>query len=348
MSVAGVERDSGPALNGHQRRERADILALASEGHVIEARNVSQRFRDKAALDDVSLAVAPGEIHALLGPNGAGKTTLLRIVAGLLVPTQGEVTAGGFKSGESPRELRSMIGLVPAGDRSFYLRISGLENLVFFGRLHGMRRRQATVRAREALAEVGLSEAATKRVGFYSHGMQKRLSVARALLNDAVVLLVDEATQGLDPEGARRVRELVGQAAGRGAAVIWATQHLDEIRGFANRVTVLDHGRVRFVGSVPELMSHAAPRRHLLRLRNCRPPGTPLEPAAKHALNGRGRIAASGEGNSEHYLLTLADGVTLGDALSALVASGIEVLACRQEQSEIEEAFLSLTGEPPS
>jgi ABC-2 type transport system ATP-binding protein len=209
-----------------------------------------------------------------------------------------------------------------------------------------MRRKEATAKARAVLAEVGLTEQASKPVNFYSHGMQKRLAVARALLNDATVLLVDEATQGLDPEGARRVRELVAKAAHRGAAVIWATQHLDEIRGFADRVTLLDRGQVRFAGTVPELMSHAAPRRHLLRLRNCLPPGTALEAAARHALNGRGNVVASGGQHSEHYLLTLSDGVTLGDALSALVRSGVEVLACRQEQSELEEAFLSLTREP--
>jgi ABC-2 type transport system ATP-binding protein len=314
----------------------------------IAAVDVTREFRDALVLDNVSLEVLAGQIHALLGPNGAGKTTLLRILAGIAKPTSGTIRVAGLDAATNPHELRRLIGVVPSGDRSFYLRISGLENLIFFGRLHGMRRKEATAKARAALAHVGLTEQASKPVNFYSHGMQKRLAVARALLNDATVLLVDEATQGLDPEGARRVRELVAKAAHRGAAVIWATQHLDEIRGFADRVTLLDRGQVRFAGTVPELMSHAAPRRHLLRLRNCLPPGTALEAAARHALNGRGNVVASGGQHSEHYLLTLSDGVTLGDALSALVRSGVEVLACRQEQSELEEAFLSLTREPAS
>jgi ABC-2 type transport system ATP-binding protein len=331
-------RKTRPSLAAGELGARPEIAAV----------DVTREFRRALVLDGVSIDVAPGEMHALLGPNGAGKTTLLRILAGIAKPTSGSVRVAGLDAAANPYELRRLIGVVPSGDRSFYLRISGLENLVFFARLHGMRRKQAMARAREALAEVGLADAATKPVGIYSHGMQKRLSVARALLNDAAVLLVDEATQGLDPEGAGRVRDLVAQAARRGAAVIWTTQRLDEIRGFADRVTLLDRGRVRFVGTVPELMSYAAPRRHLLRLRNCQPPGTALEAAARHALNGRGKVTASGGQSSEHYVLTLSDGVTLGDALAALVGSGVEVLACRQERSEIEEAFLSLTRERAS
>ena len=144
---------------------------------------------------------------------------------------------------------------MPSGDRSFYLRVSGLENLVFFGRLYGLRKPRAFARAWECLRAVGLEEAARIWVGLYSHGMQKRLSVARGLLSDPVVLFVDEATHDLDPEGARRIQDLMADAASRGTAVVWATQRLDEIRGFADQVTVLDRGAVRFVGTVPQLMA---------------------------------------------------------------------------------------------
>ena len=256
-----------------QKQREFPAVSEPDSGPEIAALDVTRDFRGTFVLDDVSLEVSAGQIHALLGPNGAGKTTLLRILAGIAKPSSGTIRVAGLDAATNPHELRRPIAVVPSGDRSFYLRISGLENLVFFARLHGMRRKEAITKARAALAEVGLSEQASKMVGLYSQGMQKRLSVARALLNDASVLLVDEATQGLDPEGARRVRDLVANAAHRGAAVIWATQLLDEIRGFADRVTLLDRGQVRFAGTVPELMSQAAPRRHLLRLRNCLPPG---------------------------------------------------------------------------
>lgn len=310
----------------------------------IEAQDLVRRFRKTLALDGVSLSVAPGEIHALLGPNGAGKTTLVRILSGLIAPTSGHVSVGGVNAAANPRELRRLIGIVPSGDRSFYLRISGFENLVFFGRMYGLRRRAAGAKATEVLEHVGLAAEARKRVGEYSHGMQKRLSVARALLTDPRVLLVDEATHDLDPQGSRRVQELVAKAAGLGTAVLWATQRLEEIRGFAPTVTLLDRGVVRFQGSVPRLLEFSVPRRYVVRLQNGRP-GVSLEDAQR-ALGHRAEITPPIEAGSEHHVLALAEGSVLGDAVAALAAARIQVLACRQERSEIEEAFLALTEGP--
>jgi ABC-2 type transport system ATP-binding protein len=306
---------------------------------------VSRAFGEKVALENVSLCVDRGEIHALLGPNGAGKTTLLRVLTGLLTPDSGSVRVLGYDATRSPRALRQHLGLVPSGDRSFYLRISGLENLVFFGRLHGMRRHAAVARARDVLDEVGLLEAAGQRVGFYSHGMQKRLAVGRALLTDPSVLFLDEATHDLDPEGAQQVRDLVRALAARGAAVVWATQRIEEIRGFADQATLLDGGTVRFAGTVSELVARAVPRRYVVRLRNGRVTGQDLRRAVEGTLRGQAAIERLHGDDSEYYVLSLAEGVVVGDAISSLVAADIRVLTCSEERSEIEEAFLSITGE---
>jgi ABC-2 type transport system ATP-binding protein len=310
-------------------------------GPAIEAHHVSRSFDQKLVLKDVSLSVEPGHVGALLGPNGAGKTTLLRILSGLAAPDSGTVRVKGLDPMADDRAVRRQLGLVPSGDRTFYERLSGLENLVFFGRLHGMRRPNALARAREVLEQVELSEAAARPVRKYSHGMQKRLSVARALLTRPSVFLVDEATHDLDPAAARNVMDIIKGFCREGAAVIWATQRIDEIRGFADRVTLLSRGNVRFTGTVPDLMSHAEPRRFLVRLRNGRPAGD-LDRRIAAALGGRGSIADAAAAGSGHYTMSLRDGVILGDALNALTAAGIQVLACREERSEIEEAFLSL------
>jgi ABC-2 type transport system ATP-binding protein len=309
---------------------------------VVDARAVSRRYGKKLALVDVDLTVAAGQIHALLGPNGAGKTTLLRVMTGLQDPTSGSVRIMGRETRSSPLELRRLVGLVPSGDRSFYLRISGLENLTFFGRLHGMRRREAVRRALETLEQVGLADSARMRVGTYSHGMQKRLSVARALLTDPQVLLVDEATHDLDPEGSRRIRELVRSIAHHGTAVIWTTQRVDEINGFVDAVTLLRRGRVQFAGTVPELLAHAAPRRYLVRLRNGALEPARVESAGEAALGRLGDLAVAAAGRGD-FFLTLRDGTVLGDALASLTGAGIQVLACRAEESELESAFLRLT-----
>ena len=327
MTVVGTARPAGGS---------------ATATPAIEALGVSRAFGDKQALRDVSVAVMPGEIHALLGPNGAGKTTLVRILTGLTGPDAGQVRVLGSSAGElMSRSARSAIGLVPSGDRTFYMRLSGLENLRFFARMHGLTARAASDRAWQVLRDVDLEDAARRAIGTYSHGMQKRLSVARALLMEPPILFVDEATHDLDPEAARRVQELVSLARGRGTAVIWATQRIDEIRGFADRVSVLREGSVRFEGTVPELMAVTIARRYLVHLRG----DGDVASRARGALAGIGEVALSGDSDGQHFLVALGEDVLLGAAIAALDAAGLAVLTCREERSEIEAAFLFLTTE---
>lgn len=342
-----------PAVGATTNPGQAQGVALTPvDGHepasCIEVVDLRRSFGQAVALDGISLLLRRGQIHALLGPNGAGKTTLLRILSGLLSADSGSVRLMDVDVTSDPRQLRGRVGLVPAGDRTFYLRLSGLENLAFFARLQGIHRKQAYAAARRSLAAVGLADSASKRVGFYSHGMQKRLSVARALLANPPVLLVDEATHDLDPDGAVRIRELIATAADEGASVIWATQRLDEIRAFAETVTLLDRGCVRFAGSVNELTQFAEPRHYLLSVDSAF--GTPrrLDSRAAVALGELGACEFVSRGNTVAYRLTLAEGTGIGEAIVRLEQAGMRVITCRQERSEIEEAFLALTTAEPA
>lgn len=326
-------------------REQHAVLGHRTDpdgGPAISIRDLARRFGANEALRGVSMDIEAGEIHAVLGRNGAGKTTLIRSLAGLVDPDSGEIRILGNERSELvERRAKELIGLVPSGDRTLYLRISGLENLTFFGRLHGLSLRAARDRAWACLRQVDLEAAARRPVSGYSHGMQKRLSVARALLMSPPVLLVDEATHDLDPRAARTVRDLVAERAAAGSAVLWATQRIDEIRGFARRVTLLDEGVVRFTGTVPQFMSRATAQRHLVRLRP-RASGIDLT-SATAAIGSLGSIAPSGEPDGEHYVLALREHATLGEAVARLVTSGLDVLSCREERSGIEEAFLTMT-----
>jgi ABC-2 type transport system ATP-binding protein len=172
--------------------------------------------------------------------------------------------------------------------------------------------------------------------------MQKRLAMARALLVSPDVLLVDEATHDLDPEAAETVRNLVRDLAARGTAVVWTTQRVDEVRGFAGSVTLLAQGRTRFAGSVADLMAHAAPRRFLLRLADTRENGRAPGPTLDAGLAGLGSISQTGA-DATHFVMALEDGAVLGDALAAIRTAGFQLLSCRDERSEVEEAFLTLT-----
>ena len=155
------------------------------------------------ALDGVSLTIRAGAMHGLLGPNGAGKTTLMRILTGLVEADSGKVVIAGCDPALNTRTLRARVGLVPSGDRSLYLRLSGIENLLFFARLQGIRRRAALARATEVIELVGLTRRRTRPRGRLLAGIQKRLAVARGLITDPTVLLVDEATHDLDPRRQR-------------------------------------------------------------------------------------------------------------------------------------------------
>lgn len=324
-------------------RSDADEAARAPGASAVSLRGVGCRLEDVEALVDVDLEARPGEIRALLGPNGAGKTTVLRVACGFLRPTVGRAFVLGAVPAVGRRLPIKHVGYVPSGNRSVYLRLSGEENLLFFGRLHGLRPREARATARERLAAVGLEHAAHRRAGTYSQGMLRRLVVARALLTDPRVLLVDEATHDLDPEGAETIRHLVLAAARRGAAVLWATQRLDETRGFADSVTMLNQGRVRFSGSIAALIAVASTPRFLLRVLDNGAPthgvATELQTVASHA----GLFEPAGP---DHVLLTLAPSSTLGEALATLVSHGFSVLSCREERSSLELALRDLAQEP--
>ena len=310
----------------------------------IELLGVSRRFAAIQALRGVSLTVGRGEIHAVLGPNGAGKTTLLRIAVGLVQPDEGTIRITGNQVTDPfSRASRARFAMVPSGDRTFYLRLTGLENLAFFARLYGVNRELALDRARRCLRAVDLVEASDLRVGTYSHGMQKRLSIARALLTGPPLLLFDEATHDLDPAAARRIRDLVRRAAEAGAGIVWTTQRVEEIRGFCDRATVLKRGTVRFSGTVPALISHGISHQYVIHLRSREHARTDALGAASRAVGGIASVVPHGGSEDGECLLTVKDGVPLGDAVAALSRGGLEVLACRQVGSAIEDAFLALT-----
>ncbi len=204
------------------------------------------------ALRDVSLHVDRGEILGLVGPNGAGKTTLIKIISTLLEPTTGRATVDGYDVDKEGASVRAGLGLVLEGDQGLYDRLTGWQNLEFYGGLAGLSRDAARHRALELMETLGLADL-DKLVFGYSAGMKVRLSICRALLADPSLIVMDEPTRSLDPIASRAALQLFRDLADGGRAVLLSNHRLDEIVAVCTRVVVIVHGRVRFDGAPNDL-----------------------------------------------------------------------------------------------
>ncbi len=212
------------------------------------------------ALRDLDLTIRRGEILGLLGTNGAGKTTLLKILATLILPTAGRVTVDGFDVAREADRVKAMIGLGTSDERSFYWRLTGRQNLEFFAAFQGLSPDAARVRIEQLRKQLGL-EALDREFGVYSTGMRHRLAIARALLRQPQVLLLDEPTRSLDPLAAGVLHRLIRDTlvAQMGCTVVLATHNLGEAEELCDRVAVLHEGRLVGCGTVGELYERSRP-----------------------------------------------------------------------------------------
>lgn len=204
------------------------------------------------ALHNVSFQVGKGEIVGLVGPNGAGKSTLIRIIATLLEPTTGSVIVDGYEVSQNPKEVRKRIGLVLEGDRGLYGRLTGRQNLELFGILYGLAPAISTSRA-EALLESFDLAGRDKLVFGYSSGMRARLCLARALIADPPLLLLDEPSRSLDPVASHEMGRRLHELAREGRSILFSSHRLDEISRLCDRVVVLMRGTVKHIGPPSEL-----------------------------------------------------------------------------------------------
>ncbi|MGB9722312.1 MAG: ABC transporter ATP-binding protein/permease [Chloroflexia bacterium] len=292
-------------------------------------------------MDDVSLEVEEGEIFGLLGPNGAGKSTLVRLLCTLILPTSGRAWICGHDLGEE-EAVKAHVGLACGEERSFYWRLSGRENLRFFGALQGLARSYVDARLAELEETLELGPALEERFDRLSTGMRRRLDLARALLHAPPVLFLDEPTRSLDPEATARLHELIRRIARSGCTVFLVTHHLDEAEALCDRVAVMHRGRLRAVAPVAGLRSAVGfRRRYLLTLilppHLSSPPWTgwpwPVE-ERPDAPPGCRRLAVE-----------LPDTVPIEALLRPLLESGIEVVDAGLEPAPLEEVFQRLTME---
>ncbi len=214
---------------------------------------------EAVALDAVSLTVAAGTLFGLLGPNGAGKTTLLRLISTLLAPSAGRIAVLGYDVVRRPDAVRRRIGAVLGGERSIYWRLTGRENLLYAGALHDLPAAVAVERAGDLLRLVELSDRADDLVERYSTGMRQRLALARALMHDPPLLILDEPTVGLDPQAADWIRRLLETLSrDQARTIVLATHNMQEADRLCGVVGILDHGRLIALDTPAALKARSA------------------------------------------------------------------------------------------
>jgi ABC-2 type transport system ATP-binding protein len=222
---------------------------------LIETANLTKHFGTLVAVENVSLRVKAGEVLALLGPNGAGKTTTIRMLASILKPTSGAVRIAGYDTGEQPIQVRHRIGMLTE-HHGLYSRMRAEEYLGFFGEIYGLDPEWVLRRSQELLGRFDLAEAVRLRLGQYSKGMRQKLAMARALLHDPSVLLLDEPTSAMDPESARLVRESIAGLRSGNRAIVVCTHNLHEAEALADRIAIIRRGRIIAQGTPLELKRH--------------------------------------------------------------------------------------------
>lgn len=217
------------------------------------------------AVNGVDLQIERGEIFGLLGPNGAGKSTTIRMLCTLLEPTSGTAQVNGFDVVRQANEVRRSLGTVLAGERSIYWKLTGRENLEYFAALYHIPADIARRRVEELIARMELKDRANELVEKYSTGMRQRIAIAKALLACPPILLLDEPTLGLDPQAARRVRELISELKREGHTILLTTHYMEEADQLSDRIGIIDTGKVIALDT-PEGLKHRMEQKEVIRL----------------------------------------------------------------------------------
>lgn len=266
---------------------------------MIITEDLSKHYEDICAVDGVNLAVQAGEVFALLGPNGAGKTTTVRMLSSILQPTRGWARVAGFDVVEQPDKVRAAVGVLTE-QHGLYMRMPALEYLDFFGQLYGLDLPTRLNRARRLLEDFGLWDHRNRRIGQYSRGMKQKLALARVMLHEPPVLLLDEPTSSMDPESAMLVRDAIQDLRSADRSILLCTHNLDEAEKLADQIAIIRHGRIISQGSPKELKQRLlGPSEYEIRFVDahrdidwCLPDGIEISSRGQDWLRYRAQVAA--------------------------------------------------------
>jgi ABC-2 type transport system ATP-binding protein len=298
--------------------------------------------RNIEALKGVNLEILPGEIFGLLGPNGAGKTTLIKCLTTLLIPTSGSIQVNGYDAARNEDSVRASIGCMLMGERGLYWKLTGRENLDYFGALYHLPPDARRRRAQDLIKQLNLGDIADRAVETYSSGQKMKLAFARSLVNSAPLLVLDEPTNTLDVPSARELRGIVRDLNRQGHTVLYTTHQMVEAEELCQRVAIIDRGQVIALGTVSELKA-SLQREGVIRVGGVIPPGAfakvkSLEHVAEAALT-----TADGR-QAELRVVTRQPRLLLPEMIRALYDNGAVIEDVSPSQVTLEDVFVALTG----
>jgi len=301
---------------------------------LVEAIDVVKYYGETKVLDGVSLRIDKPTIYSLLGPNGAGKTTFLSILAGIQRPSSGRVMIKGFEA--TSTEAKYIVGYCPQ-EYSLYERLSGWDNIFFYASLYGIPRNEAKKRARELLDRLNLGDHASERVSKYSGGMRKKLSLIVSLIHDPDVVILDEPTEGLDPDSRIKVWEIVEKMVKEGKVIIVATHNMDEADRFSNIVGIIDRGRL-LAEDTPENLKKAYGPPSVIEVVVSGKPSEKL-------IRDLGKVAESFYIDENILRVHVDDPDKAVPMLTELIYSaGLKIEVLRVVRPTLEDVFFKLTG----
>jgi ABC-2 type transport system ATP-binding protein len=302
----------------------------------IEANNLVKKYGEVTALDGLSLQVEEGTVFGLLGPNGAGKTTAVRVLTTLLTPDSGSATVAGVDVINDPEHAREIMGL-SGQNASVDENLTGIENLVMLGRLFRLPKKEAVMKVNDLLERFTLTDASKRIVKTYSGGMRRRLDLAASLIANPNILFLDEPTTGLDPRSRLMMWDVIQNLVNEGTTVLLTTQYLEEADQLANKIAVIDKGKVIAQGTADELKTQVG--------------GERIDVVVSQAQASQAAVAlqsmASGKVvvEGEHVQAPVSGGgVKVVEAVRALDMAKIEIKEIQLRRPTLDDVFLSLTG----
>ena len=311
----------------------------------IEVQNLLNPFGEIRAVDGVSFGVEQGEIFSLLGPNGAGKTTTISMLSCLLHPEEGDALVLGYSIRKDPMDVKSVLGVVPQ-EIALYEDLSARENLIFWGKMYGMRGARLKQRVDEVLEIIGLADRAKDRVGKYSGGMKRRVNIGVALLHKPQVIYMDEPTAGIDPQSRRNILDSVVALKDQGMTVLYTTHYMEEAQELSDHIAIMDHGKLIARGTNEELVRIVGEMDRITLTINAESQRV-LE--AWKAVKGVKQVTAEacpepGRGDGSITLLVDDSNRVLPRLFETAAAKDVRITSVAIQEPNLEAVFLHLTG----